>query len=87
MNFSLLRQKSIVDVLAPNFYPDEVIDIDEMYAICYLEKFARRLMLAFSPFHLQIAGEVDVNVYTVNIDFELVIETLLHSLGYPQFNL
>jgi hypothetical protein len=53
-----------------------------MYAICDLEEFARRLMFAFAPFDLQVAREVDVHVYPVDIDFEFIIKTLLHRFGY-----
>ncbi len=70
----------IINQLAFDLNPNKIVDINELDGLSDFKKFAWWLILTLLPSDLEVTRKADIYINAMNINFELVLETLLHTL-------
>lgn len=70
----------IINQLAFDLNSNKIVDINELHGLSDFKKFAWRLIFALLPSDLEVTRKADIYINAMNINFELVLESLLHTL-------
>ena len=78
LNPGLLRKEVVIADSALGLNTDGLIDIFILDGFVNFEGVASRMIFPFFPSDLNAAGQIDVDVYPMDVDFKLIVKTFLH---------